>query len=66
MLLAGAPLAAARRKPQLGAICERRDSQQDDPNAPGRAAREERAATSVRRVDGEAALRAPASRRVWF
>src|ERR1044071_4506100 len=38
--------------------CERRDRQQDGPNAPGRAASEERAATSVRRVGGEATLRA--------
>ncbi len=32
-------------------------SQQDGPNAPGQAAREERAATSARRVGGEATLR---------
>jgi hypothetical protein len=52
---------AARRAlgaTQLRAMCERRDSQLDGPNAPGRAAREERAATSVRRVGDEAALRA--------
>src|ERR1041385_108683 len=57
MLLAGTPLAAARRN-QTCAICERRDRQQDAPNAPGRAASEERAATSVRRAGGEATLRA--------
>jgi hypothetical protein len=43
----------AARRPlgatQLRTICERRDSQQDGPNAPGRVASEERAATSVRR-----------------
>ena len=38
--------------------CERRDSQLDGPNAPGRTAREERAATSVRRAGGEVTLRA--------
>jgi len=43
---------AARRAAGVGAearLCERRDSQLDGPNAPGRAAREERAAMSVRR-----------------
>jgi hypothetical protein len=52
---------AARRAAgatQLRENCERRDSQLDGPNAPGRAASEERAATSVRRVGGEATLRA--------
>ena len=44
------------RKTQLGVICERRDRQLDGPNAPGRVAREERAATSVRRECGEATL----------
>ena len=48
MLLTGATLAAPLAQSQQGAICERRDSQLDGPNAPGRAAREERAATSVR------------------
>jgi len=48
---------------QLSATCERRDSQQDGPNAPGWAASEERATTSVRRVGGEATLQAPPSRR---
>src|ERR1043165_2854766 len=38
--------------------CERRDRQQDGPNAHGWVAREERAATSVRRVGGEATFRA--------
>jgi hypothetical protein len=55
MLLAGAPLAAGAAQ---RAICERRDGQLDGPNAPGRVAREERAATSVRRAGGEATLRA--------
>ena len=55
----------ARRLPRRGrnrnrAICKRRDRKQDGPNAPGRVAREERVATSVRRVGGEATLRAPA------
>ena len=36
--------------------CERRDRQQDGPNAPGWVASEERAATSVRRVGGEATV----------
>jgi len=36
--------------------CERRVSQLDGPNAPGRAASEERAATSVRQVGGEVTL----------
>ena len=36
--------------------CKRRDSQLDGPNAPGRAASEERAATSVRRAGGEATV----------
>src|SRR5436305_6622072 len=58
MLLAGAPLAARQAQRNLARGCERRDSQLDGPNAPGWAAREERAATSVRRVDGEATLRA--------
>jgi hypothetical protein len=58
MLLAGAMLAALLAQPQQGAICERRDGQLDGPNAPGRVASEERAATSVRRVGGEATLRA--------
>ena len=52
---------AARRATdatQLSAICERRDSQLDGPNAPGWVASEERAATSVRRAGGEATLRA--------
>jgi hypothetical protein len=48
---------------QLRANCERRDSQLDGPNALGRVASEERAATSVRRVGGEATLRALALRR---
>jgi ribosomal protein S8E len=39
-------------------ICKRRDRQLDGPNAPGWVASEERAATSVRRVGGEATLRA--------
>src|ERR1044071_7985845 len=46
------------RATQLDAICERRDRQLDGPNAPGRAASKERAATSVRRVGGEATVRA--------
>ena len=41
---------------QPSANCERRDSQQDGLNASGRAASEERAATSVRRAGGEAAV----------
>jgi hypothetical protein len=57
MLLAGTPLAASKARWQRGAVCERRDRQQDGPNALGWAAREERAATSVRRVGGEATLR---------
>jgi len=36
--------------------CEWRDSQLDGPNAPGRVASEERAATSVRRAAGEATV----------
>ena len=44
--------------PQQGTICERRDSRLDGPNVPERVASEERAATSVRRVGGEATLRA--------
>ena len=43
--------AAATRR-----VCKRRDRQLDGPNAPGWAASEERAATSVRRVGGEATL----------
>jgi len=58
MLLAGAPLAAPKAQTQRGVICERRESQLDGPNAPGWVAREERAATSVRRVGGEATVRA--------
>src|ERR1044071_1010501 len=58
MLLAGALLAARQVQRTPCANCERRDGQLDGPNAPGRAAREERAATSVRRVGGEATLRA--------
>ena len=48
----------ARRSPRdnLARDCERRDSQLDGPNAPGWAAREEWAATSVRRVGGEATV----------
>ena len=57
MLLAGAPFAARQAQRNL-ARCERHDRQPDGPNAPGRAAREERAATSVRRAGGEATLRA--------
>ena len=56
---------AARRATdatQLSAMCERRDRRQDGPNAPGWVAREERAATSVRRAGGEAIFRALASR----
>ena len=51
---------AARRAADArrDAECERRDSQLDGPNGPGWAASEEQAATSVRRVDGEATLRA--------
>ena len=64
MLLTGATLAAPLAQSQQGAICERRDSQLDGPNAPGRAAREERAATSVRRAGGEATLWA-LDRRGW-
>src|ERR1043166_9801851 len=54
MLLAGAPLAARQAQRNLARDCERRDGQLDGPNAPGWAAREERAATSVRRAGGEA------------
>jgi len=61
MLLAGAPIAARQAQRNLARDCERRDSQLDGPNAPGRVAREERAATSVRRAGGEATLRALAS-----
>src|ERR1041385_4656987 len=57
MLVAGAPLAALQAQRNL-ARCEWRDRQLDGPNARGRVAREERAATSVRRVCGEATLRA--------
>jgi hypothetical protein len=63
MLLAGAPLAAEKRGATPRANCERRafpagrrDGQLDGPNAPGWAAREERAATSVRRAGGEATV----------
>jgi hypothetical protein len=63
MLLAGAPLARAAGAGTEARHCERRDGQQDGPNASGRAAREERAATSVRRVGGEAILRALATTR---
>jgi len=48
MLLAGAPLAAPEVQGTEARDCERRDSQQDGTNAPGRVASEERAATSVR------------------
>jgi len=58
MLLAGAPLAALEVQGTEVRNCERRDSQLDGPNAPGWVAREERAATSVRRAGGEATLRA--------
>jgi len=61
MLLAGAPLARAAGASAQARHCERRDRQQDGPNAPGWAAREEWAATSVRREGGEATLRALAS-----
>src|ERR1043166_7438017 len=61
MLFAGAPLPAEKRGATPRANCERRafpagrrDGQLDGPNAPGWAAREERAATSVRRAGGEA------------
>lgn len=43
---------------QLKRDRERRDSQLDGPNAPGWAASEERATTSVRRAGGEATLQA--------
>jgi ribosomal protein S8E len=56
MLLAGAPLAARQGQSNLSRDRERRDRQLDGPNAPGRVAREERAATSVRRVGGEATV----------
>jgi hypothetical protein len=52
---------AARRAEGAGTEarhCEQRDNQLDGPNAPGRVASEERAATSVRRAGGEATLRA--------
>src|ERR1043166_1783900 len=58
MLLAGAPLAARQAQRNLARDCERRDRLLDGPNAPGWAAREERAATSVRRAGGESTLRA--------
>ena len=47
-----------RRRNCYKARCERRDRQQDGPNAPGWVASEERAVTSVRRAGGEATLRA--------
>ena len=50
---------AARRSGGAGTEvrdCERRDSQLDGPNAPGRVASEERAAMSVRRAGGEATV----------
>jgi hypothetical protein len=64
MLLAGAPLARAGGASTETRDCERRDRQLDGPNAPGWAAHEERAATSVRRAGGEATLRALLTRRV--
>ena len=63
MLLAGAPFAAAQTHVKT-LDCERRDSQQDASNALGWVASEERVATSVRRVGGEATLRALASTEV--
>ena len=56
MLLAGAPLAARQEQRNLARDCERCDRQLDGPNAPGWVAREERAATSVRRAGGEATV----------
>jgi len=58
MLLAGAPLAALKVQGTEAGDCEQRDRQLDGLNAPGWVASEERAATSVRRVGGEATLRA--------
>jgi hypothetical protein len=66
MQLSGAPLAALEVQGTEAPNRERRDRQLDGPNAPGWVAREERAATSVRRVGGEATLRALAFKDEWL
>jgi hypothetical protein len=58
MLLAGAPLAAPEAQSQLGAIASGVTGNWMARTRRGWAASEERAATSVRRVGGEATLRA--------
>ena len=61
MLLAGTPLAARQAQRNLARACGRRDRQLDGPNAPGRAASEERFAgrgpfLTLRRCEGDGAI----------